>query len=79
MALNSALIGGDNVLDQLAKKGEIDWFDAGTSAEIGAGVGLVFPIGGKVIKSGNPIHGKVSSIKHNNFELFNEKIRVKNE
>lgn len=28
--------------------------------------------GGKVIKSGNPIHGKVSSIKHNNFELFNE-------
>ena len=28
--------------------------------------------GGKVIKSGNPVHGKVSSIKHNNFELFKE-------
>ena len=28
--------------------------------------------GGKVIKSGNPIHGKVSLINHNNFELFRE-------
>lgn len=28
--------------------------------------------GGKVIKSGNPIHGKVSSINHNNFELFKD-------
>ena len=28
--------------------------------------------GGKVIKSGNPVHGKVSLINHNNFDLFDK-------
>ena len=50
MALNAGLIGGGNIVNQLARKGEIDWVEAGTSAATGAAIGLVFPIGANIAK-----------------------------
>jgi len=49
MTLNAALMGGDSIIEQLAKKGTVDFKEAGKSAAIGGGVGLIFPIGGKVV------------------------------
>ena len=49
-ALNAALVGGDTAIDSLAKTGEINWKATGTSAAIGAGVGLVLPVGAKIVK-----------------------------
>ena len=50
MALNAGLIGGGNIINQLAKKGEVDWVEAGASAGTGAAIGLVFPIGANIVK-----------------------------
>ena len=50
MALNAGLIGGGNIVNQLAKKGEVDWVEAGVSAGTGAAIGLVFPIGANIVK-----------------------------
>ena len=50
MAFNAALIGGGNTLHQLAKKGEIDWVEAGISAGVGGTIGLAFPIGANIVK-----------------------------
>ena len=50
MTLNAALLGGDTALESLAKTGRIDWKATGTSAAIGGGIGLVFPLGGKLIQ-----------------------------
>ena len=50
MTLNAALIGGDTAIDSLAKTGKVDWGATGQSAVIGGAIGLVFPIGGKIIQ-----------------------------
>tara|TARA_B100000902_G_scaffold112842_1_gene114082 strand:+ start:708 stop:5615 length:4908 start_codon:yes stop_codon:yes gene_type:complete len=50
MALNAGLIGGGNIVNQLARKGEVDWVEAGASAGTGAAIGLVFPIGANIVK-----------------------------
>jgi hypothetical protein len=50
MALNAGLIGGGNIVNQLAKKGEVDWVEASASAGTGAAIGLVFPIGANIVK-----------------------------
>ena len=50
MAFNAALIGGGNAIHQLAKKGEVDWVEAGLSTAVGGTIGLAFPIAGNIIK-----------------------------
>ena len=49
-ALNAALIGGDNAISQLAKKGKIDFGEVGKSAAIGGTIGAVLPVGAKIVK-----------------------------
>jgi len=58
MTLNAALMGGDSIIEQLAKTGTVDFRQAGKSAAIGGGVGLIFPIGGKVVTKLFPNLGK---------------------
>ena len=49
-ALNGFLIGGDTAIDSLAKTGEIDWGSTAVSTGVGAAIGTVLPVGGKIIK-----------------------------
>jgi len=65
MTLNAALMGGDSIIEQLAKKGTVDYKEAGQSAAIGGAVGLVFPIGGKVVAKlfPNLTKGKAEQVK----------------
>ena len=50
MALNAGLIGGGNIVNQLAKKGEVDWVEASASAGTAAAIGLVLPVGANIVK-----------------------------
>ena len=65
MTLNAALIGGHTAIDSLAKTGSVDWDATGKSAAIGGAIGLVFPIGGKIIEkiAPNLMKGKVEQVK----------------
>ena len=65
MALNAGLMGGDSVIEDLAKRGEVNWGKAGKTAAIGGGIGLVFPLGGKVIAKylPNALKGKTKQIE----------------
>ena len=48
--LNASLLGGDNLINQLATRGEItSWGEVAGSAAIGGAIGAVMPIGAKVI------------------------------
>ena len=51
MALNAGLIGGGNILNQLATKGEAIGLKQVASAGTGAAIGLVFPIGANIVKN----------------------------
>ena len=63
IGFNAALIGGGNVIQQLAKKGEVDWVEAGTSAAVGGAVGAVFPIGANIAKKYIPNASKKEAEK----------------
>ena len=52
--LNGLLVGGDVVIDNLAKTGEIDWGNVAVSSGVAAAVGGVIPIGGKVLSKYAP-------------------------
>ena len=54
MALNAGLMGGDSVIEDLAKRGEVNWGKAGKTAAIGGAIGLVFPLGGKLLAKHMP-------------------------
>ena len=59
MVLNAGLLGGDEFITQLAQKGEIEsWGDVGKAAAIGGGIGLVLPVGGKLVAKYLPNHLK---------------------
>ena len=47
--LNGALLGGDNLFEQLAKTGKVNTMQVGQSAVIGATIGAVLPYGAKLI------------------------------
>ena len=86
MILNAGLLGGDEFIDQLAKKGEIEsWGEVGKKAAIGGGIGLVLPVGGKLLAKYLPksIKDKASEVanfidnkiaKRNNMTLDELKI-----
>ena len=48
--LNGVLIGGDSLIEQLAKTGTVDAKQLGISAATGAAIGAVLPIGGKAVQ-----------------------------
>jgi len=52
--LNALLIGGDVVIDNIAKTGEIDWASVGISSATAGAIGAVIPIGGKVLSKYAP-------------------------
>ena len=54
MAFNAALIGGGNVVHQLARKGEVDWGETATTAGFAGAVGLVLPFGSQLFKKFTP-------------------------
>ena len=59
MVLNAGLLGGDEFITQLAQKGEIEsWGEVGKAAAIGGGIGLVLPVGGKLVAKYLPNHLK---------------------
>jgi len=62
--LNGALIGGDNLIEQLAKKGKVNKVELGQATVTGAAIGLVFPIGAKAIKKflPNVLKSKVEEV-----------------
>ena len=75
--LNAALLGGDNLIHQLAKKGKVtSWGEVATSAGVGAGIGLVLPYGGKIIKKYLPsgIKNKAAEIS----KFIDSKVAEKN-
>ena len=75
--LNAALLGGDNLIEQLAKEGEVtSWGDVGVSAGIGAGIGFVLPVGGKLLKKYLPssVKDRAASIA----KFIDDKIARKN-
>jgi GH24 family phage-related lysozyme (muramidase) len=65
MALNAGLLGGDSIIEDIATKGEVDWGKAGKTAAIGGGIGLVFPLGGKLLSKYMPkaLEGKTKQIE----------------
>ena len=64
--LNGLLVGGDVVIDNLAKTGEIDWGNVAVSSGVAAAVGGVIPIGGKVLSKYAPklIKSEVELVKN---------------
>ena len=62
--LNAALLGGDSFIEQMSKKGKVDYKQVGKSAAIGAGIGLVFPLGAKLVSKllPNAMKGKVEAV-----------------
>ena len=52
--LNGLLVGGDVVIDSLAKTGEVDWGNVSVSAGTAAAIGAVIPIGGNLLKKYAP-------------------------
>lgn len=64
--LNGLLVGGDVVIDNLAKTGEIDWGNVAVSSGTAAVIGGVIPIGGKVLSKYAPklIKSEVELVKN---------------
>ena len=63
--LNGALLGGDNLINQIATRGEVtSWGEVAGSTAIGAGIGAVMPIGAKVISKYLPskLKGKADDL-----------------
>ena len=52
--LNGLLVGGDVVIDSLAKTGEVDWGNVSVTAGTAAAIGAVIPIGGNLLKKYAP-------------------------
>ena len=50
MAFNAALMGGGNIVHQLAKTGEVNWGETATTAGFAGAIGLVLPFGGQLFK-----------------------------
>ena len=83
IVLNAALLGGDNLIEQVAKTGKVQsWESVGWSTAIGGGIGLVLPVGGKLIKNYLPstLKTKAADIAKNNIvtKFALEKIAKKN-
>ena len=75
--LNAALLGGDNIIEQIAKQGKVtSWGSAGISTAIGGGIGLVLPVGGKILKKYLPqtLKDKAANVA----KFIDEKIATKN-
>ena len=64
--LNGLLVGGDVIIDNLAKTGEIDWGNVAVSSGTAAAIGGVIPIGGKVLSKYAPklIKSEVELVKN---------------
>jgi len=64
--LNGLLVGGDVVIDNLAKTGEIDWGNVAVSSGTAAAIGGVIPIGGKILSKYAPklIKSEVELVKN---------------
>ena len=63
--LNAALLGGDNLINQLATRGEVtSWGEVASSAAIGGAIGAVMPIGAKAISKYLPskLKGKADDL-----------------
>ena len=54
MAFNAALMGGGNIVHQLAKTGEVNWGETATTAGFAGAIGLVLPFGGQLFKKFTP-------------------------
>ena len=52
--LNALLIGGDVVIDNIAKTGEVDWNSVAITGATAGAIGAVIPIGGKVLSKYAP-------------------------
>ena len=63
--LNGLLIGGDVIIDNIAKTGEVDWTNVALSSGTAAVIGGVIPIGGKVLSKYTPklIKSEVELVK----------------
>ena len=63
--LNGLLVGGDVIIDNLAKTGEVDWNSVAVSSGTAAAIGAVIPIGGKVLSKYAPklIKSEVELVK----------------
>ncbi len=62
--LNGALIGGDNLFEQLAKTGTVDYTQLSKAAGTGAAIGAVMPYGGKLLQKylPNAMKSKVDEV-----------------
>ena len=63
--LNGLLVGGDVVIDNIAKTGEVDWNSVAVSSGTAGAIGAVIPIGGKVLSKYAPklIKSEVELVK----------------
>ena len=63
--LNGLLVGGDVIIDNIAKTGEVDWSGVALSSGTAAAIGAVIPIGGKVLSKYAPklIKSEVELVK----------------
>jgi uncharacterized FlgJ-related protein len=64
--LNGLLVGGDVVIENIAKTGEVDWNSVAISSGTAAAIGAVIPIGGKVLSKYAPklIKSEVELVKN---------------
>ena len=62
--LNGALIGGDNLFEQLARTGTVDYTQLSKAAGTGAAIGAVMPYGGKLLQKylPNAMKSKVDEV-----------------
>ena len=74
--LNGLLIGGDVIIDNIAKTGEVDWNSVALSSGTAAVIGGVIPIGGKVLSKYAPklIKSEVELVK----KFINNKLAKQN-
>ena len=63
--LNALLVGGDVVIDNIAKTGEVDWNNVAVASGTAGAIGAVIPIGGKVLSKYAPklIKSEVELVK----------------
>ena len=63
--LNALLVGGDVVIDNIAKTGEVDWNNVAVASGTAGAIGAIIPIGGKVLSKYAPklIKSEVELVK----------------
>ena len=74
MAFNAALMGGGNIVHQLAKTGEVNWGETATTAGFAGAIGLVLPYGGQLFKKFTPTGKEATKIAN----WIDDKIADKN-